>query len=166
MVCRGIFTPMTHRSMASVVLIPPTSSICGPSQRVASVTLPIVLDEMQSTAAQFIQVRVHLVFLLSQIEIPSIDCNPFVIGADAVQPKNEVRDLGIVLDRDLTMTSHITGLVRTSFAILRQLPRQQKFRAMNGAHLANPIRGELGYAHWPQLGTQFIALLGTKFGAH
>ena len=24
----------------------------------------------------------------------------------------------------------------------------------------------IGYAHWPQLGTQFIALLGTKFGAH
>ena len=45
-------------------------------------------------------------------------------------------------------------------------PRQQKFRALNGAHLASPIRGELGYAHWPQLGTQFIALLGTKFGAH
>src|SRR6218665_1993898 len=45
-------------------------------------------------------------------------------------------------------------------------PRRQKFRAMNGAHLANPIRGELGYAHWPQLGTQFIALMGTKFGAH
>src|SRR6218665_1883624 len=42
-------------------------------------------------------------------------------------------------------------------------PRQQKFRAMNGAYLASPIRGELGYAHWPQLGTQFIALLGTKF---
>jgi len=33
---------------------------------------------------------------------------------------------------------------------------------MNGAHLASPIRGELGYAHWPQLGTQFIALLGTN----
>src|SRR6218665_2676660 len=46
------------------------------------------------------------------------------------------------------------------------LPRQQKINAMNGAHLASPIRGELGYAHWPQLGTQFIALLGTKFGAH
>ena len=45
-------------------------------------------------------------------------------------------------------------------------PRQQKNNAMNGAHLASPIRGELGYAHWPQLGTQFIALLGTKFGAH
>ena|SRR6218665_648234 len=45
-------------------------------------------------------------------------------------------------------------------------PRQQKFNEMNGARLASPIRGELGYAHWPQLGTQFIALLGTKFGAH
>src|SRR6218665_20429 len=46
-----------------------------------------------------------------------LDCNPFVIGSDAVQPKNEVvRDLGLDLDRDLSMTSHITGL-----AILRQL---------------------------------------------
>src|SRR6218665_2436441 len=53
-----------------------------------------------------------------------------------------------------------------SSLLLHSLPRQQKFRAMNGAHLASPIRGELGYAHWPQLGTQFIALLGTKFGAH
>src|SRR6218665_1967960 len=55
------------------------------------------------------------------------------------------RDLGVALDCE---------------------PRQQKFRAMNGAHLASPIRGELGYAHWPQLGTQFIALLGTKYAAH
>src|SRR6218665_2296364 len=38
-----------------------------------------------------------------------------------------------------------------------KLPRQQKINEMNGAHLASPIRGELGYAHWPQLGTQFIA---------
>src|SRR6218665_20023 len=45
-------------------------------------------------------------------------------------------------------------------------PRQQKFRVMNGVYLESVIRGELGYAHWPQLGTQFIALLGTKFGAH
>src|SRR6218665_3343398 len=47
-------------------------------------------------------------------------------------------------------------------------PRQQKFRAMNGANLASPIRGELGYAQWPQpsWASKFIALLGTKFGAH
>ena len=50
--------------------------------------------------------------------------------------------------------------------IVRVSPRQQKINEMNGAHLVSPIRGELGYADWPQLGTQFIALLGTKFGHH
>src|SRR6218665_127895 len=40
---------------------------------------------------------------------------------NAVEPKVEVRDLGLILDRDLSMSSHVTGLVRTSFAILRQL---------------------------------------------
>src|SRR6218665_16719 len=33
---------------------------------------------------------------------------------------------------------------------------------MNGAHLASPIRGELGYAHWPQLGTQIWDPLGKQ----
>src|SRR6218665_920584 len=33
-------------------------------------------------------------------------------------------------------------------------PRQQKFRAMNEAHLARPIKGELGYALRLQLGSQ------------
>ena len=77
------------------------------------------LDEMQSTAARFIQLRIHLVF--SSCRLKHLDSNPVVIGADAVQPKNEVRDLGLILDRDLSMTLHITGLVRISFAILRQL---------------------------------------------
>src|SRR6218665_578360 len=31
---------------------------------------------------------------------------------------------------------------------------------MNGAHLASPIRGELGYAHWPQLGTPIYCPIG------
>src|SRR5688572_33001859 len=38
------------------------------------------------------------------------------------------------------------------------LPRQQNFRGINGACLPSPIRGELGYAHWPQLGTEFRTL--------
>src|SRR6218665_682485 len=38
------------------------------------------MDEMQSTAAQFIQVRVHLVFLLSQIEIPRLQ--PFCLWCE------------------------------------------------------------------------------------
>src|SRR6218665_1671249 len=33
---------------------------------------------------------------------------------------------------------------------------------MNGAHLASPIRGELGYAHWPQLGSQIHCPIGNQ----
>ena len=57
----------------------------------------------------------------SSRRVEKLDRTPFVIGADAVESKNEVHDLGLFLDRDLSMTSHITGLVRTSFGILRQL---------------------------------------------
>ena len=43
------------------------------------------------------------------------------------------------------------------------LPKQQKFRAlMNGAHLASPIRGEFGYAHWPHLGSQIYCPIGNQ----
>ena len=60
------------------------------------------------------------------------------------------------------------NIIKNSYLfILKQwYPTQQKINEMNGAHSASPIRRELGYAHWPQLGTQFIALLGTRFGAH
>src|SRR6218665_419858 len=33
---------------------------------------------------------------------------------------------------------------------------------MNGAHLASPIKGELGYAHWPQLGSQIHCPIGNQ----
>src|SRR6218665_1968253 len=41
-------------------------------------------------------------------------------------------------------------------------PRQQKFYEMNGAHLASPIRGDLGYAHWPHLGSQIHCHIGNQ----
>ena len=47
-------------------------------------------------------------------------------------------------------------------AVSRVHPRQQKFRAMNGAHLARPIRGELGYAHRPWLGSQIHCPIGNQ----
>ena len=43
-----------------------------------------------------------------------------------------------------------------------RIPRQQKFREMIGAHLASPIRGELGYAHRPQFGSQIHCPIGNQ----
>ena len=56
--------------------------------------------------------------------------------------------------------------VRACICIFDDIPDSKKINEMNGAHMVSPIRGELGYAHWSQLGTQLIALLGTKFGPH
>jgi len=43
------------------------------------------------------------------------------VGADHVLPSRSVRDLGIFIDNDVTMRSHVTKRVSGCFAVLRQL---------------------------------------------
>jgi len=78
-------------------------------------------QEMTKLSNEQYSSKSEFIWCSSSRRLKNLDCNPFVIGADAVQAKNEVRELGLILDSDLSMTSQITGLVRTSFAILRQL---------------------------------------------
>src|SRR6218665_850043 len=82
-----------------------------------------IADWMKCNRLQLNSSKSEFIWCSSSRSLKHLDCNPFVIGADAVQPKNEVLDLCLILDRDLSMTSHITGLVRISFGILRQNPR-------------------------------------------
>jgi len=46
---------------------------------------------------------------------------PVRIGNTSVMPVTAVRDLGVHLDADLTMTAHVTATVRACFAALRQI---------------------------------------------
>lgn len=50
-----------------------------------------------------------------------IDAAPFVVQGDAVQVSQSVRNLGVYLNSDLSLTVHVTHVVRTCFGILRQL---------------------------------------------
>jgi hypothetical protein len=43
------------------------------------------------------------------------------IGSDVVVPSTSVRNLGIHLDSDLSMRTHVTRTVSSCFAVLRQL---------------------------------------------
>jgi len=43
------------------------------------------------------------------------------IGADVIAPSAAVRDLGIYLDADVSMTTHVSRVVSGCFAVLRQL---------------------------------------------
>src|SRR6218665_1590529 len=80
-----------------------------------------IADWMKCNRLQLNSSKSECFWCSSSRNIERLDCCPFVIGADAVEPKVEVRDLCLILDRDLFMSSHVTGLVSTSFAILRQL---------------------------------------------
>ena len=46
---------------------------------------------------------------------------PLIVGSDAVVPVRSVRDLGIHLDSDLTMRTHIAKTISGCFAVLRQI---------------------------------------------
>jgi len=45
----------------------------------------------------------------------------FAIGADVITPVSSVRDLGIYLDSDLSMRTHLSKTVSACFAVLRQI---------------------------------------------
>ena len=46
---------------------------------------------------------------------------PVRIGNTDVLPVKSVRDLGVYIDADVTMSAHVTTVVRSCFAALRQI---------------------------------------------
>jgi len=53
-----------------------------------------------------------------QHQIPS---HAIRIGSTAVQPTSAVRDLGIMLDAEVTMSMHVSAVVKARFAALRRI---------------------------------------------
>jgi hypothetical protein len=53
-----------------------------------------------------------------QHQIPSV---PLIVGLDAVTSVNTVRDLGIYIDSDMSMRSHVLKTVSNRFAVLGQI---------------------------------------------
>jgi len=53
-----------------------------------------------------------------QHQIPAV---PVRVGPDAVMPSYSVRDLGIYLDSDVSMRTHVAKTVSSCFAVLRQI---------------------------------------------
>ena len=53
-----------------------------------------------------------------QYQVPT---DPVRIGNTEVLPVKSVRDLGVYIDADVTMMAHVTTVVRSCFAALRQI---------------------------------------------
>ena len=57
------------------------------------------------------------------LQVPAI---PLCVGADNVTPISSVRDLGVYLGADASMTTHISQTAASCFGILRQLRNVQR----------------------------------------
>ena len=53
-----------------------------------------------------------------QHQIPT---GPVRVGDTSVQPVRTVRNLGVYIDADVTMSAHVTAVVKACFAALRQI---------------------------------------------
>jgi len=80
-----------------------------------------VADWMKSNRLQLNTAKTEVIWFASARRQHQLPVEPLVVGADAVSPVNSVRDLGIFLDSDLSMRTHITRTVAGCFAALRQI---------------------------------------------
>jgi hypothetical protein len=90
-------------------------------QNRVSACIADVADWMRSNRLQLNAAKTEVIWFASPRRQHQIPTDPLVVGSDTVAPVNSVRDLGIFLDSDLSMRSHVTRTVSNCFAALRQI---------------------------------------------
>ena len=76
---------------------------------------------MRSNRLQLNVAKTEVSWFASARRQHQIPDDPLMLGSDLVQPVRSVRDLGIYLDSDLSMRTHVTRAVSSCFAVLRQI---------------------------------------------
>ena len=76
---------------------------------------------MRSNRLQLNADKTEVMWCSSSRRQHQIPTAPLLVGSDVVTPVKSVRDLGIYVDSDLSMRTHVSRTVSGCFAILRQL---------------------------------------------
>ena len=76
---------------------------------------------MRSNRLQLNTVKTEVLWFSSVRRQHQIPDDLLMVGLDLVPPVRSVRDLGIFLDSDLSMRTHVTRTVASCFAVLRQI---------------------------------------------
>ena len=76
---------------------------------------------MQSNRLQLNTTKTEVLWCSSARRQHQIPNEPLMVGLDAVLPVRWVRDLGIYIDADLSMSTHVSKTVSSCFAALRQI---------------------------------------------
>jgi hypothetical protein len=80
-----------------------------------------IADWMQSNRLQLNTAKTEVIWCTSAQRQHQIPATALMVGNDAVMPVRSVRDLGIHVDSDLSMRTHISRTVSGCFAMLRQI---------------------------------------------
>jgi hypothetical protein len=86
-----------------------------------SVCIDDVAHWMRSNRLQLNTAKTEVLWCASSRRQHQLSASPLMVGPDAVSPASCVRDLGVYVDNDLSMTTHISKTVASCFAALRQI---------------------------------------------
>ena len=100
--------------------------ICQPSEKdVMQLQLSACLDDvsawMVANRLQLNQNKTEVLWCSSACRQYQIPTNSVQVGSTSVQPVSTVKNLGVHVDADVRMHTHITAVVRARFATQRQL---------------------------------------------
>ena len=87
----------------------------------ASECLDAVADWMRSNRLQLNPDKTEVLWCSTTMRLRHLHPPPIRAGAGLVEPSNCIRDLGVYIDSDLSMRSHVTKVAGSCFAALRQL---------------------------------------------
>ena len=76
---------------------------------------------LHSNRLQINTAKTEVLWCTSSLRQHQIPQTPIRVGSDAILPAASVRNLGIHLDSDVSMKTHITKTVSSCFAVLRQI---------------------------------------------
>jgi len=99
----------------------PHPAACLVLQSRVSLCISDAAEWMRSNRLQLNADKTEIIWCKSSRRQHQIPTAPFLIGADFITPVSSVRDLGLHLDSDLYMRTHISNTVSACFAVLRQI---------------------------------------------
>jgi len=99
----------------------PTPSSCTELQSRISKCIDVVSSWMRSHRLQLNTAKTEVIWLTTGCRIHQLPQQPVRVGSDLITPVLVVRVLGIYLDADVSMRSHVMRTTSTCFAVLRQL---------------------------------------------
>ena len=101
-------------------LLPETQSAYGKNRSTKTATIKVMFDAYQAADAGLLTSLGRLDLSAAFDSLTWLTTRSFSIGAD-IQPAESVRDLGVLIDIAMTLTTHVNHLVGVSFFDLRQI---------------------------------------------